>query len=68
MCKICGRNSCVPSFHSFEEQDRFDLKQKMSEDVDKLREEILSLEERINDLQNELYNHGDHIIRVKKIN
>lgn len=23
-CQICGRNSCVPSFHSIDEQQSFD--------------------------------------------
>ena len=25
-CKICGRNSCCPSFHSLAEQEEFDTK------------------------------------------
>lgn len=23
-CEICGRNNCIPSFHSAEEQEKFD--------------------------------------------
>lgn len=44
-CPICHRSSCIKSFHSLSEQERFDKKQEMSDDVDKLREEILSLKE-----------------------
>lgn len=44
----------MKSFHSLEAQERFDLKQTMSDDVDDLREEILSLQERIKELESEL--------------
>lgn len=46
-CEICGRSSCIRSFHSLEQQERFDKKQSMSDNIDDLREEILSLEEEI---------------------
>ena len=26
-CKICGRNSCTESFHSIEEQEKFEEEQ-----------------------------------------
>ncbi len=53
-CPICHRGACMKSFHSLEAQERFDLKQTMSDDVDDLREEILSLQERIKELESEL--------------
>lgn len=45
MCDICGRRSCCPSFHSLEEQARFEkvieafdrareLRQKLREEMD----------------------------------
>ena len=30
-CKICGRSSCTESFHSIEEQEEFERKQKEKE-------------------------------------
>jgi hypothetical protein len=37
-----------------EAQERFDLKQTMSNDVDDLREEILSLQDQVKELESEL--------------
>lgn len=34
-CDICGRGSCVPSFHSLEEQERYE---KVIEAFDRARE------------------------------
>ena len=53
-CQICGRNSCTRSFHSLEDQERFDEKQTMSSDVDDLRDEILNLKEEISNLKNSI--------------
>lgn len=50
-CEICKRNSCTRSFHSLEAQERFDERQKMSDDVDTLREEIQYLQNRIVELE-----------------
>jgi len=35
VCDICGRTSCCPSFHCFEEQNRFE---KVIEAFDRARE------------------------------
>lgn len=35
-CEICGRNSCIKSFHSIEEQEIFDnIKDKVINDMKK---------------------------------
>lgn len=52
-CEICGRNSCIRSFHSLEVQERFDARQKMSDDVEVLRQEIQELQDRISELEQE---------------
>lgn len=36
-CKICNRSSCTESFHSLEEQEAWEERQTMSDDVDTLR-------------------------------
>lgn len=46
-CEICGRNSCTRSFHSIKEQERFDDRQKMSNNVDDLRVEIQYLQDEL---------------------
>ncbi len=52
MCPICKRSNCARCFHTLEAQERFDLKEEMSDDVDILREKILSLQEEIEILRN----------------
>ncbi len=42
-CEICGRGSCVRSFHSLEEQELYDERCEMSTDVTELQEEIQEL-------------------------
>ncbi len=49
-CRICGRSSCTESFHTLEQQELFEQRQAMPDDVDLLRRmvqeaaaEILSL-------------------------
>lgn len=39
-CEICHRSSCTRSFHSLEEQELFDERQTMSDDVDDLRRDV----------------------------
>ena len=53
-CEICKRGSCTRSFHSLEEQERFDSKQQMSDDIDELRDEIIEQKEEINRLTAQL--------------
>lgn len=36
-CEICGRGACTRSFHSLEDQELFDAREKMIDDVDLLR-------------------------------
>ena len=58
-CSICHRSSCTRSFHSIEEQERFDARQEMSDDVDSLREEVQELQERVSELEDEIENKGE---------
>ena len=53
-CEICGRASCMRSFHSIGEQDLFDERQTMSSDVDELRCEIQDLKEEMTSVRNEV--------------
>lgn len=53
-CKICGRSSCTQSFHSIDEQELFEQREAMSDDVQLLRRmvqeaagEILSLKKEL---------------------
>lgn len=47
MCEICRRTSCTRSFHSLDEQERFDERQEMTDDVDELRREVQDLKEEL---------------------
>lgn len=49
-CEICGRGACTRSFHSAEAQAHYEAKQAMSDDVDELRDEVLALQSRIEEL------------------
>ena len=51
-CQICGRSSCIKSFHSLEEQEKWDARQLMSDDVDVLRCKIQELEQELKELHN----------------
>lgn len=53
-CEICGKGSCTRTFHSLAEQDEFDERQEMSDDVEGLQCEIQALNERIKELESEL--------------
>lgn len=60
-CPICKRYSCTISFHSIEEQERYDERKNMSDDVDVLRVQIQELKEenkilqaKIEELENDL--------------
>lgn len=50
-CKICGRSSCTQSFHSLEEQERFEAREAMTDNVDHLRVEVQNANEEIATLQ-----------------
>ena len=49
-CKICNRYSCAESFHSLEEQLKWERLYSMNER--ELRDEIIDLQNEINDLRN----------------
>ena len=49
-CEICKRSSCTRSFHSIEEQERYDARQEMSGDIDELREDLQLANEEIDRL------------------
>lgn len=55
-CKICHRSSCTESFHSFEEQDKYDARQKMSDDVETLRQELQDAYYEIDELKKQIEN------------
>ena len=40
MCDICGRGACYPSFHSIEEQNRYEKVIEAFEHARGLREEV----------------------------
>jgi hypothetical protein len=44
-CKICGRGACAAYMHSLEEQERFDARQQMTDNVDALRQQVQELED-----------------------
>ena len=53
-CKICGCGACTESFHSLEDQELYEERQLMSDDVNELRREIQDLKQEIEDLNEEL--------------
>lgn len=53
-CEICGRNSCIKSFHSLDEQERYDKRQAMSDNVENLRHEIQDLQDENATLKKEI--------------
>lgn len=50
-CEICGRGACTRSFHSLADQEAYDARQAMSDDVDTLRREIQDLRAEIAELK-----------------
>ena len=53
-CEICGRGSCTRSFHSSDEQARFDRMQEAIEDPRALYHRMLAAEERVLELECQL--------------
>ena len=49
-CQICKRGACARWMHSIEEQERFDERETMSDDVDELRRTIQGLRDEIREL------------------
>jgi hypothetical protein len=41
-CDICGRGFCAPSFHSLEEQERFEKVIELFDKARALREELIN--------------------------
>lgn len=57
VCKICGRAACTESFHSFQEQEEFDMKERGYVPSDQLTdadERIASLEQERDQLRAEV--------------
>lgn len=50
-CLICKRSSCIKSFHSIGDQERYEKKQEMSDDIDILRDRALELEAQIEEIE-----------------
>lgn len=53
-CPICRRQACIQSFHSLEEQERFEKRQNMPDDVDTLRELLQAEREEVKELKREI--------------
>ena len=49
-CKICNRGACTESFHSLADQEAWEERQTMSDDVDDLRREIQDLKAELKEL------------------
>ncbi len=49
-CQICKRGACARWMHSLEEQERFDERVTMSDDVDELRRTVQGLRDEIREL------------------
>jgi len=49
-CQICKRGACARWMHSLEDQERFDERETMSDDVDELRHTIQGLRDEIREL------------------
>ena len=49
-CKICKRGACASWMHSIEDQERYEERENMTDDVDSLRREIQELREEIAEL------------------
>lgn len=45
MCDICGRSSCCPSFHSLEEQERYEEVIELFDKARELRDRIRNEEQ-----------------------
>jgi len=52
-CQICKRGACARWMHSLEEQERFDERETMSDDVDELRRTVQGLRDEIRELTTE---------------
>lgn len=53
-CPICRRGACIKSFHSLEEQELFDQREQMPDDVDLLRRMVQEGAAEILELKSEL--------------
>ena len=51
-CEICGNTACSRSFHSIEEQEKFDAYSRM--DLAELVRECMAKDDEILDLKNEI--------------
>jgi predicted nucleic acid-binding Zn-ribbon protein len=48
-CRICGRSSCIESFHSIDEQERFDARERIADELAELRERAETAERERNE-------------------
>ena len=53
-CEICGRSSCIKSFHSLEAHEKFDRRKEMSDDVDVLKMQLQDAQEELEIVKREL--------------
>jgi len=49
-CKICGRSSCASFMHSIEQQEAYEQRQSMSDDVETLRIQLQEAQSEISSL------------------
>lgn len=53
-CRICGRGACTESFHSIEDQERFEKREEMSDDINTLRRQLQDAQDEIEELKKKL--------------
>ena len=53
-CKICGRGSCASWMHSLEQQEAYEQRQSMSDDVETLRIQLQEAQSEISSLSLEI--------------
>ena len=53
-CQICKRSSCAIWMHSLEEQERYDERVLMTDDVDELRLTVQELRDEIRELRRQI--------------
>jgi len=53
-CRICGRSSCSESFHSIDAQERFDARERISDELADLKERAEKAERERDEARKEL--------------
>jgi chromosome segregation ATPase len=64
-CKICGRGACTESFHSLEDQEAWEERQGMSDDVETLRIECQELKASFSEMQEAFIKANNGLVELK---